>query len=101
MQEIQKVRWWMDTNSGTNGNGKLDALHRRKAALEAAITAEKITRQKKHERENARLASIIGAALIEVCSKQPESVGVMVRQILAASSLRETDRAFLAGKGWC
>jgi hypothetical protein len=44
-------------------------------------------------------SKFIGLALIEVSTKQ-ESVGVMVRQILAASSLRESDRTFLAAKGW-
>src|SRR5271157_4519818 len=84
----------------TNGNGKIEALRKREAAIKAALAAEQVKQQKRKERDNARLASIIGAALIEVCAKQPESVGVMVKQILAASSLRETDRAFLTAKGW-
>ena len=57
-------------------------------------TAERTTRTRGSLRSSAR-------ALIEVCAKQPDSVGVMVRQILAASSLiRQSQRAFLAGKGW-
>ena len=82
-------------------NAKLETLRKREAALKAAIAAEKVRHQQRMERENARLASIIGTALIEVCARQPDSVGVMVRQILAASSLRESDRDFLTGKGWC
>ena len=81
-------------------NDRIEALRKREAAIKAALAAEQVKQQKRKERDNARLASIIGAALVENCLKQPESVGVMVRQILAASSLRETDRAFLAGKGW-
>jgi len=80
---------------------KLEALQAKEAALKTAIAAEKVRQQQQKERDKARLASIIGLALIEVCEKQPESVGVMVRQLLSASSLRESDRAFLAGKGWC
>lgn len=89
----------MDTNNGTNG--KIEALRKREAAIKAALAAEQVKQQKRKERDNARLASIIGAALIDNCLRQPESVGGMVKQILAASSLREADRAFLAGKGWC
>lgn len=88
-------------DNGANGNGKIEALRKREAAIKAALAAEQVKQQKRKEKENARLASIIGSALIDNCAKQPNSVGVMVRQILAASSLRETDRAFLAGKGWC
>ena len=80
---------------------KLEALRAREVALKTAIAAEKLKQQQQKERDRARLASIIGSALVDVCDKQPETVGVMVRQILSASSLRESDRAFLAGKGWC
>ena len=80
---------------------KLEALQAKEAALKTAIAAEKVRQQQQKERDKARLASIIGLALIEVCEKQPESVGVMVRQLLSASSLRESDRSFLAAKGWC
>jgi hypothetical protein len=86
-------------DNGTTSNGKIEALRKREAALKAAIVAEQVRQQKRKEKEDARLASIIGAALIDNCAKQ-ESLGVMVKQILAASDLRESDRAFLAGKGW-
>jgi len=86
---------------GTNdGNGKLDALRRKEAALKSAIAAEQVKQQKRKEKENARLASVVGAALMEACAKQPDSVGVMIRQLLQASNIRETDRAFLSAKGW-
>jgi hypothetical protein len=80
---------------------KLEILRNKEVALKAAIAAEKVKQQQRRDRDNARLAAIIGAALIEVCAKQPDSVGVMVRQILAGSTLPESQRAFLAGKGWC
>lgn len=89
----------MNTNNGTNG--KIEALRKREAAIKAALAAEQVKQQKRKERDNARLASIIGAALIDNCAKQPESVGAMVRQLLQASELRESDRAFLQTKGWC
>jgi hypothetical protein len=79
---------------------KLEHLRKKEAEIKAALAAEKVRQWQKTQRDNSRLASIIGAALVENCAKQPESVGVMVRQILAASDLRETDRAFLVTKGW-
>jgi hypothetical protein len=89
----------METNNGMNG--KIEALRKREAALKAAIAAEQVRQQKRRERENARLASIIGAALIENAAKNPDTLGLMVKQVLQASELRESDRAFLAAKGWC
>lgn len=89
----------METNNGMNG--KIEALRKREAALKAAIAAEQVRQQKRRERENARLASIIGAALIENAAKNPDTLGLMVKQVLQASELRESDRSFLAAKGWC
>jgi hypothetical protein len=85
----------------TNGNSKIEALRRREAAIKAALAEEQVRQQKRRERENARLASIIGAALIENAAKNPDTLGLMVKQVLQASELRESERAFLAGKGWC
>jgi hypothetical protein len=66
----------MDTNNGTNGNGRIEALRKREAAIKAALAAEQFKQQKKHQREASRLALIVGTALIEICAKQPDSVGV-------------------------
>lgn len=85
----------------TNGNGKIEALRKREAAIKAALAAEQVKQQKRRERENARLASIIGAVLIENAAKNPDTLGLMVKQVLQASELRESDRAFLQTKGWC
>lgn len=87
-------------DNGSNGNGKIEALRKREAAIKAALAAEQVKQQKRRERENARLASIIGAALIENAVKNPNSFGAMVKQVLQASSLREADRSFLNAKGW-
>jgi hypothetical protein len=49
-------------DNGANGNGKIEALRKREAAIKAALAAEQVKQQKRKERDNARLASIIGAA---------------------------------------
>jgi hypothetical protein len=90
----------METQYGTNGNGKIEALRKKEAAIKAALAAETVKQHKRKQKEAARLASIIGAALMEACAKQPDTVGVMIRQLLQSSELREIDRALLSGKGW-
>ena len=86
--------------SMTKNNDKLEALRKKEAALKAAIAAEQVKQQKRNQRENARLFSIVGQALVENAAKNPDGLGLMVKQVLQAAELRETDRAFLSGKGW-
>lgn len=83
-----------------NGSERIEALRKRETAIKAALAAEQVKLQQRKERENARLFSIVGAALVQNATKNPGTFGAMVKQVLAASELRETDRAFLAAKGW-
>jgi hypothetical protein len=80
-------------------NEKLEALRKREAALRAAIATEKVRQQKRHEKENARLFSIVGAALLQN-AEQSSDFRLMLKQILQSADLRDTDRSFLVGKGW-
>lgn len=86
------------TKNNSNNN-KLEALRKKEAALKAAIAAEQVKQQKRNQRENERLFSVVGHALVENATKNP-SFGLMVKQVLQAAELRETDRVFLTGKGW-
>lgn len=86
--------------TNNNGSNKLEALRKKEAELKAAIAAEQVKQQKRNQRENARLFSIVGQALVENAAKNPEGLGLMVKQVLRAAELRESDRAFLSGKGW-
>jgi len=79
---------------------RIEFLKKRERELRAKIVAEQNKQQKRSERDNARLYSIVGQVLIENAAKNPEGLGLMVKQVLQAAELRETDRAFLAGKGW-
>jgi hypothetical protein len=79
--------------------GRLEALRKREAALKAAIAAEQIRRQKRKEKEDTRLFSIVGAALVQNAAQSPD-FRLMLKQVLQSAALRESDRAFLAGKGW-
>jgi|HubBroStandDraft_2_1064218.scaffolds.fasta_scaffold1202265_1 hypothetical protein len=80
-------------------NGKLEALRIREAALRAAIATEKVRQQRKKDKEDARLFSIVGEALVRNAAQSPD-FQMMLKQVLHSANLRDTDRAFLAGKGW-
>jgi len=86
-------------NDGTNGNERIEALRKREQAIKAAIAAEQVRRQRRKEKEDARLFSIIGEALIKNAAQSPD-FQLMLKQVLQSAALRETDRAVLAGKGW-
>ena len=80
-------------------NEKLEALRKREAALKAAIAAEKVRQQKKNEKDDARLFSIVGAALVQSAARSSD-FHMMLKQVLQAAEMRDTDRAFLVAKGW-
>jgi len=80
-------------------NAKLEALRRREAALKAAIAEEKVRQQKRNAKDDARLFSVLGEALTHYAAKSPD-FELMLKQVLQSADLRDTDRAFLTGKGW-
>ena len=86
-------------NEGTNGDARIEALRKREQAIKAAIAAEQIRRQKRREKDDARLFAIVGEALVKNAAQSPD-FRLMLKQVLQSAALRETDRAFLAGKGW-
>ncbi len=80
-------------------DSKIEAILRKQAALKAALAERKVQVQKKSEKDNARLCSIIGAALVQNAAAHPD-FKLMLKQVLQSAELRDTDRAFLAGEGW-
>jgi hypothetical protein len=86
-------------NDTSVSNGKLETLHRKEAALKEAIAAEKVKQQKRQEKLDARLFAIVGAALVQSAIKTPD-FRLMLKQVLQAADLRDSDRAFLAEKDW-
>ena len=80
-------------------NAKLEALHRREAALKAAIAEEKVRQQKRNAKSDARLFAVVGEALVHYANQSPD-FKLMLKQVLQSAELRDTERAFLAGKGW-
>jgi len=86
--------------SANIANEKLEALRKREATLKAAIAAELVRQQKKKEKEDARLCSIIGAALIQNARNHPD-FELMLKSVLQSStSLTDSERKLLRAKGW-
>jgi hypothetical protein len=78
---------------------KLETLRKREAALKAAIAAEKVRQLKRREKDDARLFAVIGEALT-LYARQSADFRLMLKQVLGTAELSDTNRAFLAGKGW-
>ncbi len=89
----------MRNGSKTIGSSVLDALRKKEAALKAAIATERVRQQKRLEKDNARLFSIVGEALVQNARQAPD-FRLMLEQVLQSADMRDTDRAFLTGKGW-
>jgi hypothetical protein len=80
-------------------NGRLEALRKREAALKAAIAEELVRQQKRKAADDARAASVVGEALLRHAEHSPQFT-TMLKQVLQAATLADSDRAFLTKKGW-
>lgn len=79
---------------------RLDALRKREAALRDAIAFEKVRQQKRLEKENARVFSIVGEALVTNAALHPD-FELMLKSILKSSkSFTEGEAKLLRMKGW-
>jgi hypothetical protein len=90
----------MSSDSGGNGNSRIDVLRKRQAALRDQLARELVRQQKKIEREEARVHSIVGQALIRNAAKHPD-FELMLKGILkSATSFSDGDKKLLRAKGW-
>jgi len=93
-----------------NGNGRMEALKRKEAALQEAVKKQKASIRAAIEREQAaqrerdaknrsRLIEIVGNALIEQAEKSPDFL-LMLKQILGSAVTDGPARRFLEEKGF-
>jgi hypothetical protein len=82
-----------------DGSGRVQALMGRRAALDAALRAEKEKCKAIALREQERLASIVGRALLASAKQTPE-FAAMLRGVLRNTPLSESDHRFVESKGW-
>jgi hypothetical protein len=83
----------------SNGNGKLEALRKREAALKAALAAELVKQQKAKAKMAAREYATVGEALVKYAAQSPD-FHLMLKQVLASAVTDDASRKFLAGRGW-
>jgi hypothetical protein len=82
-----------------NDTGKLEALLKREASLRTAISAEKVRQQKRKEKEQARMFSILGEALTRHAERVPDFRRRLI-EALQSAELRDSDHIFLVSRGW-
>jgi hypothetical protein len=90
----------VETKHRTNENEKIEALRRRKAALDAALVQE-IGKQQKTEAKNLkREFATVGEALVKY-SRENADFKLMLTQVLPAAITDDSStRNFLRGRGW-
>ena len=77
---------------------RLEALRKKEAALKEAIAEEKVRQQKRDEKEQARLASIIGECVLADIETNPQ-LGLLVEASLKRNS-NPRAAEFLKSRGW-
>jgi len=85
--------------SSQNGSDRIAALRKREQALKSAIAQELVRQQRRKEKEDARLCSIIGAALMDA-AKHPDFELLLKNVLQKATSLSDGERKLLRAKGW-
>jgi hypothetical protein len=79
---------------------KLEALQRRQAAGKAEMALLAVQLQKAKEKEDARLYSIIGQALIQNAAKHPDFELMLKSVLQTTTSLGDGEKKLLRSKGW-
>jgi len=78
-----------------NGNAdRLAALRKREAALKAAIAQEQVRQQKRREKLQTKLASVIGMIVLEESRRVPD-FELLLRQTLKRAAKDDKTAKFL------
>ena len=78
---------------------RLEALLRKQDTLKAALAEARLQQQRRQEKEAARIAAIVGAALVRA-AETSQSLKTMLTQVLQTADLSESERKYLNRKGW-
>jgi hypothetical protein len=86
----------------TNGNGRIELLKKRENEIRAKIAAERVKQQKRKEKDRARLAAIIGAAMLDEAARVPDFELLLKQRLSSSETLKQDERAceFLVSMGW-
>jgi hypothetical protein len=89
----------MASERGTKGNGKIQAILNRQAALRARLAQERVKEQQRREREYARLCALVGTICVRNGEASPEFRAMLIRAMQGAD-MTESDRTFLVRMNW-
>jgi hypothetical protein len=89
----------MASERTTKGNGKIQAILDRQAALRARLAQERVKEQKRREKERERLCAIVGAICVRDGEDSPEYKAMLIRAMQGAD-MTESDRTFLVRMNW-
>jgi hypothetical protein len=90
----------MSNSSGCGSDNRIQALRKKEAALKATIALELVRQQKRKEKDDARLFSIIGQALVQNAAKHPDFELMLKSVLQTATSLGDSEKKLLRTKGW-
>jgi len=82
-----------------NGNEKLEALQKKKDALNALIAKIEADKKTKERKEDNRLKIIVGAALL-ADAKIHSDTALLIGTVLNRAVAAPRDREFLTTKNW-
>jgi hypothetical protein len=78
---------------------KLEALHKREAAVKASIAVEVELERRRRAREHERLVRIVGEALLDEAARSA-NFKIMLKQTLNTAVVDEKSRRLLSNLGW-
>lgn len=91
----------MDTNNGTNGNGRIEFLKQKEREIRARLAAEQVKQQKAKAKELKRDFADIGETLCRYAWETPAFHLTLKQMLTAASAVAdEPTRKRLSGRGW-
>lgn len=74
------------------------ALKEKERQIRAAIAAEQVKKRRRIEKENARLFALVGEALCQNAAENPDTFGLMLKQVLTSTVTDDRTREFLRSK---
>ncbi|HVP46106.1 MAG TPA: hypothetical protein VMT32_05965 [Bryobacteraceae bacterium] len=87
-------------NGMTNSsNGRIEQLRQKEKEIRERIAQEKVRAARRKEKNDAKLFSVIGRALLKYAAQTPD-FELMLRQTLQSVVTDEHERRFLASCGW-
>jgi len=91
----------METNNGTNGNGRIEFLKQKEREIHARLAAEQVKQQKARAKLLKREFADLGETLCTYASQSPQFHAALKQMVAAAITVAsEPARKRLSDRGW-